>query len=369
MPAAATTAIKATAAISVALLIALTPGPALCQPFGTPGTVLNVPDNPGYVQVASSPALNPAKAITIELYAQPADSSGVFSFLGKGYKTSYWIGSVNGVLESVLAGTGSARAGGALVPDASGEPAQVHIAVTYDGANRRHYIDGELVAVFPETGPLPASSLPLYLGSDPQLTNNSGASIFEVRLWSVARTQAQIRSTMTQQIDGPMPGLVAIWHLAGNATDPAGGHNGGAPQGFAQYVPLPSGVPCGLPQTDACLLGSRFDVAAAYRVFSGPAADGHLALTSFGQASVVGQDDGSAVFEFFGPSDWEILAKMPAGTCALGNRFWFFSAATTNVHYSITVYDLATGTQKVYYNFSGPAAAAVTDTSAFATCP
>jgi hypothetical protein len=293
----------------------------------------------------------------------------VVSFLGKGYTTSYWIGSVNGVLESVLAGTGSARAGGALVPDASGEPAQVHIAVTYDGANRRHYIDGELVAVFPETGPLPASSLPLYLGSDPQLTNNSGASIFEVRLWNVARTQAQIRSTMTQQIDGPMPGLVAVWHLAGNATDPAGGHNGGAPQGFAQYVPLPSGVPCGLPQTDACLLGSRFDVAAAYRVFSGPAADGHLSLTSFGQASVVGQDDGSAVFEFFGPSDWEILAKMPAGTCALGNRFWFFSAATTNVHYSITVYDLATGTQKVYYNFSGPAAAAVTDTSAFATCP
>ncbi len=342
---------------------------ARAQPFGTPGAYLNIPDNPGYVQVPSSPALNPAKALTIELYAQPASSAGTITFLGKGYRTSYWIGSVDGVLQSILAGTGSARSGGTIVPDASGEPYLVHVAVTYDGASRRHYIDGELVGVFPESGPLPASALPLYLGSDPQLTGSSGASIFEVRLWNVARTQAQIRATMTAPIDGPMPGLVAVWHLAGNARDPAGGHDGDTPQGFAQYVTLPAGAPCGLPQSDACLLGSRFDVAAAYEVFSAPAADGHLDLASFGQASVRGQDDGSAVFSFFGPTDWEILAKMPAGTCALGNRYWFFSAATTNVHYAIAAYDLATGTRKVYYNWSGPPAPAVTDTSAFATCP
>ncbi len=214
-----------------------------------------------------------------------------------------------------------------------------------------------------------ASVIKLYLGSDPDLTNNSAASLFEVRLWNVARTQAQIRSTLTEEINGPMPGLVAVWHLAGNAIDPVGGHNGGPPQGFAQYVALPAGVPCGLPTTDACLLGGRFDTSASFAVLSGPAADGRLTLTETGQANVRAQDDGSAVFSFFAPTDWEILAKMPADTCSLGNRYWFFSSAATNLHYSIVVFDLRTGAQKIYLNFSGPPAPAVTDTSAFATCP
>ena len=194
------------AALACAAL--LFPAAARCQPFGTPGTFLNVPDNPGYVLVPNSAGLNPAAAITIELWAQAASNSGIYTFLGKGYKTSYWIGSNNGVLESFLAGAASGREGGAFVADASGEPALVHIAVTYDGVSRKHYIDGELVAVFPESGPLPANSLPLYLGSDPDLTDSSAASLFEVRLWNVARTQAQIRSTLTEEIKGPMPGLV-----------------------------------------------------------------------------------------------------------------------------------------------------------------
>lgn len=355
--------------LALTCLLLSFPVAARSQPFGTPGTFLNVPDNPGYVQVPSNPSLNPAGAITIEMWAQAADSSGVFSFLGKGIKTSYWVGSSNGVLESFLSGTGSARAGGTLFQDSSGMPALAHIAVTYDGHDRKHYVDGELVAVFPETGALPASSLPLYLGSDPELVDDSGATIFEVRLWNVARTQDQIRATMTQQISSPMPGLVAVWHLAGNAVDPIGGHDGGAPQGFAQYASLPTGVPCGLPATDACFLGGRFDVSAAFEVYSSPAADGHVTLQQSGQASVRAQNDGSAVFSFFAASDWEILAKMPSATCALGDRFWFFSAATTNVHYAVAVYDLRTGTQKIYPNFSGPPAPAVTDTSAFATCP
>ena len=346
----------------------LLPAVAWCQPFGTPGTFLDVPDNPGYVQVPSSPSLNPGAAITIELWAQADNTSGTDTFLGKGYKSSYWIGINNGQLESFLAGSASARIGGTLVQDRSGMPALAHVAVTYDGHQRKHYIDGELVAVFPETGPLPANSSPLYLGSDPDLLNNSGASIFEVRLWNVARTQAQIRATMTEQISHPMPGLIAVWHLAGNAVDPIGGHNGGSPQGLAQYVSLPT-FPCGLQVSDACFLNSRFDTTASFKVYSAPAADGHLTLAQSGQAGVRGQDDTSAVFYFFSPSDWEILAKMPAGTCALSNRFWFFSAAATNVHYSLVVYDVETGTQKVYFNFSGPPAPAVTDTSAFATCP
>jgi hypothetical protein len=46
-----------------------------------------------------------------------------------------------------------------------------------------------------------------------------------------------------------------------------------------------------------------------------------------------------------------------------------FSAATTNVQYTLTVTDTVTGQVKTYQNQAGQAAAALADTNAFATCP
>jgi hypothetical protein len=55
--------------------------------------------------------------------------------------------------------------------------------------------------------------------------------------------------------------------------------------------------------------------------------------------------------------------------CTLSHSFWVFSAATTNVFYRLEVTDVRAGTTKVYFNYPGPPAPAVTDTNAFATCP
>ena len=38
--------------------------------------------------------------------------------------------------------------------------------MTYDGATRRHYINGELAATFPEVGVLGTSTSPMRIGSD-----------------------------------------------------------------------------------------------------------------------------------------------------------------------------------------------------------
>ena len=46
-----------------------------------------------------------------------------------------------------------------------------------------------------------------------------------------------------------------------------------------------------------------------------------------------------------------------------------FSAATTNVFYRMEVFNQEYGVNKVYFNYPGPPAPAVTDTGAFATCP
>jgi hypothetical protein len=87
------------------------------------------------------------------------------------------------------------------------------------------------------------------------------------------------------------------------------------------------------------------------------------------QASVVPVDNpGSGLFYFFSPDNWEIIVKAING-CGLNNRYWIFSAATTNVFYRLDVFDVVRGTQRIYFNYPGAPAPAVTDVDALATCP
>ena len=54
---------------------------------------------------------------------------------------------------------------------------------------------------------------------------------------------------------------------------------------------------------------------------------------------------------------------------ALGNHYWVFFAATTNVQFTLTVTDTHSGQVKTYSNALNHAASPVQDTNAFATCP
>ena len=67
------------------------------------------------------------------------------------------------------------------------------------------------------------------------------------------------------------------------------------------------------------------------------------------------------------PGPGEVLVKV-LDACVF-SRYWVFSAATTNVEYTLTVTDTKNGAIKTYHNNQGVSAAAVTDTNAFATCP
>ncbi len=64
-----------------------------------------------------------------------------------------------------------------------------------------------------------------------------------------------------------------------------------------------------------------------------------------------------------------MLVKMVDACNSPFNSFWVFAAATTNVEYTLRVTDTETGVVKEYFNPLGNAAAALTDTEAFLTCP
>jgi hypothetical protein len=111
--------------------------------------------------------------------------------------------------------------------------------------------------------------------------------------------------------------------------------------------------------TALCIGGNRFAVQVNWLTTDG----------SRGVGTVVpGYSADSGLFWFFNASNWELLVKSLNG-CGLNNRKWFFSAATTDVHYEIAVTDVTNGTTKRYFNYLGTAAPANTDTDAFATCP
>ncbi|MEO8505622.1 MAG: LamG domain-containing protein [Acidobacteriota bacterium] len=341
----------AIAAAIAALFAMATPATVHAQPFGA-WMILNGPTN-GYSNIASVPALNPTSSITIEAWVNITDAQagGCSSIAGKGFHDSWWIGICGTDFRSYLSNRIFYSAG--TIPHH-----WTHIAVTFDGTTRRHYINGELVGARAEAfSTLTTNINPVQIGSDVDFSYTPNGSLNEVRLWSVARTQAQIRSTINVPITSTQPGLIAVW--SDGVHDAVGAH-AGTLVGSVSFLNAPVTLNCGSTTATSLCLNTRFSVSATFRV----GAPG----TAESQAHVAVANSGSGIFWFFASDTWEVLVKSLNG-CALNSRYWIFSAATTNVFYRMNVFDIRAGVNKIYFNYPGPPAPAVTDTDAFATCP
>lgn len=120
-------------------------------------------------------------------------------------------------------------------------------------------------------------------------------------------------------------------------------------------------IPCVPSATALCLNQGRFQVQVAWHT-----ADQNGVAT----AVPIESAPDSGLFYFFGSSNIEMLVKvLNACVPALGNKYWVFFAATTNVEFTMTVTDTQNGVARTYHNPLGMAALPVQDTNAFATCP
>ncbi|REJ74053.1 MAG: hypothetical protein DWQ36_09225 [Acidobacteria bacterium] len=72
----------------------------------------------------------------------------------------------------------------------------------------------------------------------------------------------------------------------------------------------------------------------------------------------------TALYWFFGETNWEVMIKV-LDACGLNGHYWVFIGALTDQGYSISVGDAQTGQVNAYSNFLGDQAPAVTDTTAF----
>ncbi len=253
------------ALVLVALLVA---APALHgQPFGVWTNFPGAPTH-AYIRIPHSPALNPTGAFTFEAWVNVRDAlGGCASIAGKGYQSTWWVGVCGTTLRSYLKGGSSLRDGGTLPPDR-----WTHIAVTFDGSNRRHYIDGELVSTFAETGPLPTNTSELRIGSDVNFDVTARGALNEVRLWNVARSTAQIRAAINLPIRSAQPGLVAVWPNA--ITDALGVHTGTIQGSGITGLTFPVAPNCGSSTSTALCLVNRFSITAQFRVGAPGTAEG-----------------------------------------------------------------------------------------------
>jgi ELWxxDGT repeat protein len=105
--------------------------------------------------------------------------------------------------------------------------------------------------------------------------------------------------------------------------------------------------------TRLCLNGGRFKVEASWKDFN----------DRTGQGTAVAMTGDSGYFWFFNASNIEAVLKVLDGTSVNGH-FWVFYGALSNVEYTLTVTDTATGKVKTYRNPKGQFAS-VADTSAF----
>ena len=337
----------------VAVVFTIVAAPLAAQPFGA-WLLKNPGPTHGYVEIPHSSAFDFSTGFTLEAWVQGTDSGACSSIAGKGYTSTWWVGICGTSLRSYIKGTPSQYTSGSISSD------WTHVAVTYDGTTRKHYVDGELVGTrTTESGAMTTNTSPVRINSDVDWAFSFG-NIDELRIWNVARTQDQIRSTITKTINAPQSGLVAVYHLDGNGNDAIAGHNGTT--SAAGYLTAPVALTCGSSSsTQLCLAGARFAVTAKWWTVG----DGNR-----GSGTIVpGSSADSGNIWFFGPNNWEVMVKVLNACVAPFNRYWVFAAGTTDQHFSLIVTDVKSGQTKRYFNYGGVAAPAITDTDAFATCP
>lgn len=202
--------------------------------------------------------------------------------------------------------------------------------------------------------------------TDVDLASSSSIECFDLegeslgKFWVPAAAGNQTFSFLG--VSFPQAVVARVRIEAGTVALDAGGEPAGedavAADDFLYSEPVEAeGAPCVATPTALCLQQGRFRVEAS---FDSVQAGG-------GKARVRDLTPDSGAMSFFSPDNLEVLIKVLDG-CGLNQRFWVYGAASTDVEYTITVTDTATGESVEYFKPQGPPAPAITDSDAFATC-
>lgn len=168
-----------------------------------------------YVEAPHIAAIMINSVVTVEAWANPSTNSGIQYIVSKGTNDltdgQYGIVLINGVPQYHLYNGG--HIGVTAVNYTTTPGVWAHYAGTWDGTTLKLYINGVLNASGTYTGTMPANTGALQIGRLSPGGYWSTASIDEVRIWNIARTQCEIQTFMNAEIPSTAPGLMANYHF------------------------------------------------------------------------------------------------------------------------------------------------------------
>ena len=198
---------------------------------------------PVYFDCGINNLLNTGNELTMEVWVRLYNSTWNQKILGKvtpSFDNGYLMGVQLGQNYSEIwnPGLNTIQAGSTPV-----DSAWVHYATTFgSGGQMLCYVNGEQVGGLPLTSnAIATSSNPFIIGVAPWDLSNfqTFGQIDEVRLWSLVRTQTEIKSTMHKQLLGNEQNLVAYYDFnqttGGLLPDETGNGNNGTISPAAAY--------------------------------------------------------------------------------------------------------------------------------------
>lgn len=198
---------------------------------------------PVYFDCGTNNILNTGNELTMEVWIRLYNSTWNQKILGKvssAFDNGYVMASQLGQNYSEVwnPGHNEVQAGSSPI-----DSAWIHFATSFgSGVQMLNYINGELVGGIPLTSSaITASTNPFVIGIAPwDLMNfQTFGQIDEIRIWSVVRTDVEIKSNMHKHLTGSEPGLVAYWDFnqstGGTLPDLSGNGNTGTINSGAAY--------------------------------------------------------------------------------------------------------------------------------------
>ncbi|TAN72142.1 MAG: tandem-95 repeat protein, partial [Magnetospirillum sp.] len=168
-------------------------------------------DTSSHLEVSAAPVLTATNNFTMEAWAK-ADSLAAGRVIlrnGDSSTDGYALVIDNGVPEIVLGGVGTMSATAITV----GADEWHHYAVTRSNGSWSLYVDG-VKAVLTNS-----SLVPLAPTTVTRIGDSWDGEIADVRLWTTARSQADIQTFMPERLSGIEPNLAGYWRLDNGTAD------------------------------------------------------------------------------------------------------------------------------------------------------
>jgi Concanavalin A-like lectin/glucanases superfamily/Galactose oxidase-like, Early set domain/Bacterial Ig domain len=171
------------------------------------------------VRIPASSSLNVSSAMTLEAWIKPTTAQSGWRTIMQREVDAYFLNASNSNGPLLPSGGGTFNGTGAYVSGTTANPvnAWTHVALTYDGAMLRLYVNGALAASQAQTGSIQTTSNPLWIGGNSPYGEYFQGIIDEVRVYNRALSQAEIQTDINTPV-GPVPTKLIIIQPANGST-------------------------------------------------------------------------------------------------------------------------------------------------------